>query len=89
MIRFGCYIKNMEFPKRIIGIKKIKGNQHMEQELVRRPSSLKNSVLSRFVSVDGILPNVLLAIVHFALILIVPLVSPIVTYLALCEQTVF
>lgn len=40
-------------------------------------------------SVDGILPNGLLAIVHFGLILIVPLVSPIITFIALSEQTVF
>lgn len=40
-------------------------------------------------SVDGIVPNAALAFVHFILILIIPFITPIVTFLALCEMTVF
>jgi len=39
-------------------------------------------------SVDGIVPNAALAVVHFLLILAVPIVTPIITFLALCEMTV-
>lgn len=38
-------------------------------------------------SVDGIVPNAALAVVHFVLILIVPIFTPIITFLALCEMT--
>ena len=39
------------------------------------------------ISIDGILPNALLAIVHFIQILLIPIFSPIIFYLALCEMT--
>jgi hypothetical protein len=80
-------------PKRIIGVKKGRPDKNSELKdshgLIRIPSNLKNSILSKFTSVDGIIPNGALAAVHFVLILIVPLVSPIITFFALCEMTVF
>jgi hypothetical protein len=43
--------------------------------------------LEAMVSVDGILPNAILALVHFIQILIIPIISPIIFFLALCEMT--
>ncbi len=93
MIKFGSNIKSMNPPKRIVGIKK--GMSELKASsgdtgsfgLIRRPASLKTSILSKFMTVDGIVPNAALAIVHFILILIVPVFTPIITFLALCEMT--
>lgn len=82
----------MDPPKRIVGIKKGKSEQAGTEDtfgLIRRPGGLKSGLLTRFMSVDGIVPNAALAFVHFILILIIPFITPIVTFLALCEMTVF
>ena len=52
-------------------------------------ANIKRSFLSALLSVDGILPNALLAVVHFIQILIIPIISPIIFFLALCEMTTF
>jgi hypothetical protein len=55
--------------------------------LVRRPASLKASIMNKFMSVDGVVPNVAVALLHHFLILIPPLVTPGITFLALCEMS--
>ena len=93
MIVFGSIIKNMEPPKQIVGIKRgvqdKKNDIDVEESygLIRRPSSPESSIGSKFMSVDGLIPNGALAIVHFVLILTVPIFFPIVFFLALCEMT--
>jgi len=52
-------------------------------------TNLKTTFLSALVSVDGILANALLAVVHFIQIIIIPIMSPIIFFLALCEMTAF
>jgi len=84
----------MDPPQRIIGVKKGRAEKSIFNEsadaslgIIRRPASLKTSIIGRFMAVDGIVPNAALALVHFILILIVPIVTPIITFLALCEMT--
>ena len=52
-------------------------------------TSIKTTFLSALVSVDGILANALLAAIHFIQIAIIPIISPIIFFLALCEMTTF
>jgi hypothetical protein len=52
-------------------------------------TNIKTTFLSALVSVDGILPNALLAVIHFIQIIIIPIISPIIFFLALCEMTTF
>jgi hypothetical protein len=52
-------------------------------------TNIKRSFLSALVSVDGILPNALLAMVHFIQILIIPIISPVIFFLAVCEMATF
>jgi hypothetical protein len=52
-------------------------------------TNIKTTFLSALVSVDGILANALLAVVHFIQILVIPIISPIIFFLALCEMTTF
>ena len=90
--KFGASIKNMDPPVRVVGIKRRK-DTHNEQKgdsssLVRIPSGLSLGTFAKLISVDGIVPNFLLALIHFTLILIVPIVTPLITFLAVCEMTV-
>ena len=101
VLKFGGIVKPMAPPARIAGIKKGKAEKTTKEQmmnsvdysigLVRKKisaaASLKTKLLSMALSVDGVLANGLLAFIHFMLILIVPLVTPFVTYLALCEMT--
>ena len=95
MTRFGSTIRNMDPPPIIVGIKKGRPDRKKDLKkqnkdtagLIRRPAGLKNSIMSKVMSVDGLVPNAALAIVHFILILIIPLATPIITFLSLCEMT--
>jgi hypothetical protein len=95
MVKFGSSIKDRDPPKRIIGVKKgmperRKGDTGARPStfgLIRISSGIKGSVIQQFMSVDGIVPNALLAIALFVLILIVPLATPVVSFLCLCEMT--
>jgi len=83
----------MGAPKRIVGIKKGKPDKKSGEEdsmnigFIRRPAGLKTGLLSKFMGVDGLVPNAALALAHFILILIVPFITPVITFLALCEMT--
>jgi hypothetical protein len=46
-------------------------------------TNIKTTFLSALVSVDGILANALLAVIHFIQIIIIPIISPIIFFLAL------
>ena len=48
-----------------------------------------NKILDAFVSFDGLLPNLILSVINFILIVIIPLISPVITFLAICEMTTF
>ena len=66
-------------------------------ELIRKPVSYEQAgkkvnplgLKSWFVHVDGLVPNALLAVIHFGLIHIVILGTPLVTFQALCHMTTF
>ena len=54
---------------------------------MRRKAGLKNNLTAKLMSIDGLIPNASVAICHCILILIVPVFTPIITFLALCEMT--
>jgi hypothetical protein len=43
--------------------------------------------MSHFMSVDGIVPNLILTVVHYALIVAIPFSMPVISFLCLSEQT--
>jgi hypothetical protein len=84
----------MDPPRRILGLKL--GNSKNEIGLIRIKlkkasfwMSLLNTVYNSIFSVDGFLPNFVLSLINFIMIIIVPLVSPVITFLALSEMTTF
>lgn len=90
MEKFGCQVELRSPPSRVIGIKKGRPDKFTTPStfgLVKKPSSLKANFMSQFTAIDGVVPNSAIAVVHFVLILIVPLITPIVSYLALVQMT--
>ena len=93
MIAFGAAIKDMDPPKRIVGVKigrpdSSRGKQLKDTYgLIRRPAGFKTNISAKLMSVDGFIPNATLAIVHFILILVVPVFTPVITFLAIAEMT--
>lgn len=57
--------------------------------LVRKKAKGQNKFLIGLLAVDGFVPSAVLALVHFIVIVIVPFLTPIITFLAVCEMTTF
>ena len=95
MLKFGSSIHSMDPPPRIVGMKKVKVDgkgdiKNLNKDtagLIRRPMGLKNSILSKIMSLDGLIPNALLAIVHFILILVIPIATPCISFLSISNMT--
>ncbi|TNV88225.1 hypothetical protein FGO68_gene14500 [Halteria grandinella] len=94
IIEFGAIVDETNPPKNILGItsvksKKFGGDLEIDDhaQLVRVPCSIRRNIIIYFISVDGIIPNTILPIVHFSMILMVPLVSPFISFYALTLLT--
>lgn len=87
MVSFGAVVVDVHPPKRLLGIKKVKtADPEVKGEvgtLLRQSATLRSSIMTYLLRTDGLIPNVLVAIIHFLLILIVPLISPFIAFYAL------
>ena len=73
-------------PKRILGIKIDYSADSSGKKLVRVPTQRSNkfqTFIAALLRPQGFLFNFVLAISHFALILLVPLLTPVITFFAL------
>ncbi|TNV88226.1 hypothetical protein FGO68_gene17400 [Halteria grandinella] len=93
IIEFGAIVDETNPPKNILGITSVQSKRFGDQggedlaNLVRVPCSVRRNIITYFIAIDGIIPNTILPIVHFCLILIVPLVSPFISFYALTLLT--
>lgn len=87
MINFGAINVDVHPSKRLLGIKKMKNAEFTGKgevaSLLRVHSTLRASIMSYLFRTDGLIPNVILAIVHFFMILIVPIISPFIAFYGL------
>ena len=84
----------MQPPKRLVGVKEGEPDQNTwwflnpdVTGIVKRKTKLSGGLLNALFMDSSIVPNLALSISHFALILIVPVLTPVITFEALCEMT--
>ena len=95
IIKFGAKIKDMIPPARIVGIKAGKlpveeAKRGVEETTgcIRRETAISSNLKARLMSIDGLVPNAAVGVVHFALIHFIPFFTPIITFLSVVEMTV-
>ena len=88
MISFGAKIVNAPPPQRIIGIKYSKlGKINTEFPLIRKQALSQNAIIAKLTRIDGLIPNAVVTIVHFLIILLVPVLIPGISFLSISTMT--
>lgn len=57
------------------------------ENIVRKSQTLKSQLYSMLLKSDGILVNIIVALVHWAMILAVPILCPLISFYALTLRT--